>query len=205
MFLLKANLYDGAYEMLRATSATSILNTYLQPKGMDYWVAGSMLTSNQDGTNSSAIYAGIVKNTLDSEKLITTVSGDFSQTKAISASATGGAYVLGNFAGLLDLGHNHQIRATSADINDVFVLKLDAEARVSWIKNFGSANADEAIGLAPMPDGGVVIAYAEGSQGYVSGLEKFEESAPDSGKVKLIHLGANGEMLWERLLKTTSK
>jgi hypothetical protein len=203
MFLLNTTA-NGGFKMLRTTVSGNILSGYLGAHGDDFWVAGALLTQTESGLNSSALYAGLVKANLDSERLITPLSGDYSEAIALCA-ATEGAYVMGNFSGRLEVENVPEIVATGEMSNDVFVLKHAPDGSVVWLKKFGKATADEAIALAPMPDGGVVVVYAEGSAGYANGVTNFSEPAPKSGTIKLVRLAPDGAELWQRILQTENQ
>lgn len=203
MFLLNTTA-KGGFKMLRTTVSGNILSAYVGARGDDFWVAGALLTQTASGLNSSALYAGLVKANLDSERLITTVSGDFSEATVICAAADG-AYVIGNFSGRLEVENVQEIVAKGENSNDVCVLKLAPDGSVVWLKKFGAATADEAIALAPMPDGGVVVVYAEGSAGYANGITNFSEPAPKLATIKLVRLAPDGAELWQRILQTENQ
>jgi hypothetical protein len=204
MFLLNISDTDGAFRKLRATVSGKILTGYVGLRGDDFWVAGALLTENEMGNNSSVLYAGLVKENLDSERLIIALTGDYSEAIGI-ANGSEGAFVIGNFSGKFQVENVAAIQTSSDKGNDVFLLKLAANGQVAWLKQYGGINEDEAIAVAAMPDGGVVVVYSEGTAGYADGLINYDTPAPKSGTVKLVRLDGVGEVIWERVLQTENE
>lgn len=201
MFLLNISDTNGAFRKLRTTVSGSILTAYVGLRGDDFWVAGALLTGNDMGVNSSVLYAGLVKANLDSERLIIALTGDYSEAIGI-ANGSEGAFVIGNFSGKFQVENVEPIQTSGDKSNDVFLLKLADDGQVVWLKQYGAENEDEAIAVAAMPDGGVVVVYSEGTAGYADGLTNYDTPSPKSGTIKLVRLDGAGEVLWERVLQT---
>ncbi len=68
--------------------------------------------------------------------------------------------------------------------NDFLIYKLDVAGSVVWRKNFGGAGDDRAVGVAPTPDGGCVVAG-------------YSDSLTNGGTDFLVYrLAANGNVTW---------
>jgi hypothetical protein len=69
--------------------------------------------------------------------------------------STGDMYLLGSFAGTMDLGGTS---VTSAGKTDAFLARMGPEGSVAWSTRLGGAQEDYGLGLGLMQDGHVVAA-----------------------------------------------
>jgi enterochelin esterase-like enzyme len=74
----------------------------------------------------------------------------------VSSDGAGGAYLAGYTSGALDA-------ETSAGDKDAMVSRVDADGRLVWAHQFGSAGEDKAFAASLAPDGGVYVAGTAGS------------------------------------------
>ncbi|MBS1594646.1 MAG: T9SS type A sorting domain-containing protein [Bacteroidetes bacterium] len=77
---------------------------------------------------------------------------------------------------------------------DYWVVKMDTVGTIQWQKTFGGAGDDEALSIAPTPNGGYVVAgYIGSSNGYVSNFY-------GSSDYWILKLDTTGTINWQKNL-----
>jgi hypothetical protein len=98
---------------------------------------------------------------------------------------TDGGYVVAGIA--------YTTRSLGTAIPDAWILKLDAAGNVVWQRTYGGSDADYALSIEPLADGGYVVAGAT----FVAA--SFGASQSDAW---LLKLDADGAVLWQRTYGT---
>jgi uncharacterized protein (AIM24 family) len=120
------------------------------------------------------------------------------QVNALVVDSTGVVYAAGHFSASVDFdpGPANAIR-TSAGGTDAFVAQFSSDGDLVWIKTFGGAGNDTALGLAPDGSGGVYV--AGGFSGKVNfetdGSADVRTSAGESDAF-VCRFSGQGERLW---------
>jgi hypothetical protein len=91
------------------------------------------------------------------------------------------------------------IRLTSAGQTDVFVTKLDSQARVLWAVALGGPGADEGRGIAVTPSGDVYATGTfSGTVDFDPGPGRTELTSAGGSDAFLLRLSPKGELVWAR-------
>ncbi len=107
--------------------------------------------------------------------------------RAIISTSDGGYAVLG-FSNSSD----GDITDKTTNVNDYWLLKLDADGSIQWSKTYGGSKDDRGQSLVQTLDGGyVVTGYAMSDDGDGSNNEGFHDNW-------VLKLDASGTILWEK-------
>ncbi len=119
--------------------------------------------------------------------------GDASaQTVAdVGVDESGNIYLVGSFAGTLDVGLAPNL--VSAGDSDVFVVKLDPNGTPLWQRSFGGGNTDKAGGLSVTAGGNVLVTGEYVGDVSFGGKALAGKGGPDAFVVKLNALTGNLE------------
>ncbi|MCO6457547.1 MAG: cadherin domain-containing protein [Pirellulaceae bacterium] len=119
----------------------------------------------------------------------------------IAVTADGQAVATGRFSGTVDFDPSAagQAELTAAGDDDVFVVKLDADGRFQWARQFGAAGTQSGQAVALDATGGVVVT------GQFTGLVDFDpglgELPLDGGLIGnafVLKLNQAGDLAWAR-------
>lgn len=114
--------------------------------------------------------------------------GSGEDTARTIISTSDGGYALLGFSNSSD----GDITDKSTDVNDYWLLKLDAEGNTQWSKTYGGSKDDRGQSIAQTFDGGyVVTGYAMSDDGDGSNNEGFHDNW-------ILKLDASGTILWEK-------
>jgi len=163
------------------------------------YVAGSTdgLLPGQTSSGASQMDAFVRKYDTDGNELWTRQFGTgFAESAvAISMDASGGVYVAGNTNGRIP--NQTGGLEPSAGGNDVFVRKYDPAGNALWTRQFGSAGADLASGVAANASGEVYVA------GNTSGALPGQTSA--GGEDAFVRkYNASGTVIWTQQFGTAA-
>lgn len=107
--------------------------------------------------------------------------------QAIISTSDGGYAVLG-FTNSLD----GDITGKTTDVNDYWLLKLDADGNLQWNKTYGGSKDDRGQSIVQTSDNGfAVVGYAMSSDGDGSNNEGFHDNW-------ILKLNASGTIEWEK-------
>jgi len=116
-------------------------------------------TTTPPGTNSEDIVISKHTNVgaLVWRKVLNGASID--QGQSIALDAAGNVFVSGIFRSTVDFDPGPGVVSLAADgsLYDAFVMKLDTEGNLLWVKSAGSTGADQSLGLAVDPSGNVIV------------------------------------------------
>ena len=113
-------------------------------------------------------------------------TGDDTAREAI-VTADGGYAILG-FSNSTD----GDLQGKSTNVNDYWLLRLNAEGELLWSKTYGGSKDDRGQGIIQTADGGFAITgYAMSDDGDASNNEGFHDNW-------ILRLDSNGNILWER-------
>jgi len=83
---------------------------------------------------------------------------------ALAVDKSGNSYITGSFSDTLTIGKHH---LHSSGFYDIFIARINAKGDITWLKQAGGSESDEAYGIAVDRDGNVYIT------GYISGNADF--------------------------------
>ncbi|MBT8302668.1 MAG: hypothetical protein KJO63_15195, partial [Maribacter sp.] len=107
--------------------------------------------------------------------------------QAITATTDGGFAILG-YTNSMD----GDIINKTTDVNDYWLLKLDAEGNLEWNRTYGGSKDDRGQSLAQTQDGGYILTgYAMSDDGDGSNNEGFHDNW-------ILKLDASGNLEWEK-------
>jgi len=113
-------------------------------------------------------------------------SGDDTAREVI-VTVDGGYAILG-FSNSTD----GDLTGKTTNVNDYWLLRLNAEGEVLWSKTYGGSGDDRGQSIIQTPDGGFAITgYAMSSDGDASNNEGFHDNW-------VLRLDSKGNILWER-------
>ncbi len=122
---------------------------------------------------------------------------------AVTLDAVGGVYVAGYYGGTVDFdpGFGSASR-TSANLEDLFVLKVDVDGDFSWVvTSSGGALFDSVFDAAADPAGNVYVAGAfEGTVDLDPGPATLNLTSAGSTDAFILALDGSGSLLWARQL-----
>jgi hypothetical protein len=114
------------------------------------------------------------------------------RARAVAVDADGNVIVVGYFLGAIDFGG---ASLTSAGLDDIFVVRLDAYGHHVWSRRFGAGNNDHADHVALDADGNIAVT------GYMRGSVDFGGGAITSAGAAdgfVAALDNTGTHLWSR-------
>lgn len=162
------------------------------------YLAGSTAGTLPD---SQAINAGgadafLAKYAADGTRLWVRMLGTAAADEAtgIAVDADGNAFLAGRTGGTLPASAD-----TNAGDTDAFVVRFDSVGAVVWVRQFGSAAADGAAGIARDGAGALVVT---GSTAGV--MPQSVESAAGGSDAFLMKVGSSGTVAWVRQLGSTA-
>ena len=113
-------------------------------------------------------------------------SGDDTAREVIVTSD--GGYAILGFTNSTD----GDLTGKSTNVNDYWLLRLDAEGELLWTKTYGGSEDDQGQSVIQTADGGFAITgYAMSSDGDASNNEGFHDNW-------ILRLDSEGNILWER-------
>lgn len=201
-FILKLNK-GGNYVWAKALggatddNATAIL---VDAKGNVYTSGAFTSTVDFDPGAGTALYTSTGNEDAFISKL--DASGNYSavwvlagaakaNASAITTDSIDNVYVTGEYTGDLSAG---TFNLSAMGNNDAFILKINSNSQIEWVKNIGGTGSDYGQGIATDKVGSV---YA---MGYFQGTVDFD---PNAGTYNLkgsglyvLKLDGNGQMLW---------
>lgn len=74
--------------------------------------------------------------------------------RSIATDALGNVYVSGQFSQTVDFGSGN---VSAIGDNDIFILKLDADGNLQWVRTMGASGNDDAKSIATDPSGNVYV------------------------------------------------
>jgi hypothetical protein len=145
---------------------------------------GCSTDSNQDNSLEPEIPTGFIGE-LD---WIRNFGGSGEETaQAITATSDGGFAILG-----YTNSSDGDISDKITDVNDYWLLKLDAEGNLEWNKTYGGSKDDRGQSLTQTQDGGYILTgYAMSDDGDGSSNQGFHDNW-------ILKLDASGNMEWEK-------
>lgn len=117
-----------------------------------------------------------------------------------------GCQLTGHFSGEVDFdpGEGDALRQ-SRGFTDVFVVSLDLEGGLRWVRTWGGEFVDQAYGLASMAGGDVVVAgIFVGAVDFDTEAEEGERQALGRSDIFVARLGNDSTTRWVRVLGGTS-
>jgi hypothetical protein len=214
------------FQLLTLSAQTPALE-WVKKIGAANTQQGLAITSDQSGNVYSLSFfagtvdfdPGIATNTISAAG--STGQGDFAVTKldangnfvwvksfggtsndaarSITLDANGNIYVTGNFQGTCDFDPSSGTSTlTSVGNNDAFVLKLNSNGDLLWVRNIGSTNDDRGYSLKVDAVGNVY------TTGQFSGSADFDLTAPvthtltsfGQADIYILKLDVNGNFVW---------
>ncbi|SNY95126.1 hypothetical protein [Flagellimonas pacifica] len=113
-------------------------------------------------------------------------SGEDTAQKIIQT--TDGGYAVLGFSNSTD----GDIAEKTTNVNDYWLLKLDAEGNLQWSKTYGGSKDDRGQSVVQTTDGGyAIVGYAMSNDGDGSNNEGFHDSW-------ILRLDTSGNILWEK-------
>ncbi len=107
--------------------------------------------------------------------------------QAVIQTSDGGFAVLGYSSST-----DGDIVGKTTEVNDYWLLKLDAEGNLLWNKTYGGTKDDRGQSVVQTSDGGyAIVGYAMSDDGDGSNNEGFHDNW-------ILRLDANGNILWEK-------
>ena len=113
---------------------------------------------------------------------------DIQEPHAVAVDSEGNSYVVGSFQGAIELDSDTLVEVGGGD---AFVVKLDADAKTIWAKQFGSQSAEAATATAIDSAGNIIVA------GWSDGPIDFGGAPVPSG-IFVAKLSAAGVHLWSK-------
>ena len=110
---------------------------------------------------------------------------------AVAVDLDGNALVTGSFNGAVDFGG----QILEAIKTDVYVLKLDADGKTIWAKNYQGTSGESGGGIAVDVDGNVLIT------GWFDGIVNFDGhklEALGSNDLFILKLNPKGDVIWAK-------
>ncbi|MDI1448635.1 hypothetical protein [Polyangium sp. 6x1] len=112
----------------------------------------------------------------------------------VAALPDGSALVAGTYGFQIELD---DVSLLSDGRDDAFAVKLDPAGKVVWARSFGGAGHQRAVAIAALPDGGAIVAGMSSDE---LRLGTGEPEDTGFGLPFLVRLGADGALLWSRVL-----
>ncbi|MCL6266763.1 hypothetical protein [Flagellimonas myxillae] len=107
--------------------------------------------------------------------------------QSVIQTADGGYAILG-FSNSMD----GDLAGKTTEVNDYWLLKLDAEGNLIWGRTYGGTKDDRGQSVIQTTDGGyAIVGYAMSDDGDGSNNEGFHDNW-------ILRLGPNGNILWEK-------
>ncbi len=102
-----------------------------------------------------------------------------------------GGYI---FAGVTTSSANGDVTGTNKGLNDLWVVKLTATGAISWQKNYGGSQSENAYAIQQTTDGGYILSGITGSSvsGDVTGANK------GGSDIWLLKLTSTGTISWQK-------
>jgi len=110
-------------------------------------------------------------------------------------------YVAGKFSGTIDFDPGpNEFTITSSGMEDIFILKLDADGNFLWAKRMGGSGLDQAFSLAIDQQDGYVYTtgYFETTVDFDPGPNSYFLQAVGSWDIFISKLDENGSFLWAK-------
>jgi hypothetical protein len=144
-------------------------------------------------------------------------AGNFVWTKSVGAAASdvgygitidgsGNIYIAGHFESTVDFNPGPgTFNLTSAGIDDIFILKLDASGNFVWANRMGSTSNDVPYSITSDGSGNVyTTGYFIGTVDFDPGAGTYTLASAGGGYDIFIHkLDASGNFLWARSMGNT--
>ncbi|MGX1928184.1 hypothetical protein [Flagellimonas sp. 2504JD4-2] len=119
---------------------------------------------------------------------IKSFGGSGEDTAQSVVQTTDGGYAVLGFSNSMD----GDIVGKSTDVNDYWLLKLDADGNLMWNRTYGGTKDDRGQSVIQTADGGyAIVGYAMSDDGDGSNNEGFHDNW-------ILRLDASGNILWER-------
>jgi hypothetical protein len=116
----------------------------------------------------------------------------------VAVDPQGNALVTGGFQQTVTFGSGGPSLSSQGDY-DVFVLKLDPQGNVLWVRGFGGSAFDVAFSMAADAQGNAVLAgYITGTVDMDPGPGSFELASAGNADAFVLKLDPLGQFLWAR-------
>nr|HEX4313065.1 hypothetical protein [Kofleriaceae bacterium] len=129
--------------------------------------------------------------------MFTTGGIDTDGANTVAATADGGWIIGGSFKGTAVFGQTEFTAKGRTHKEDAFLLKLDKDVKVEWVKQFGGNYDDSIAHVAIDPQGNIIV---QGQFADVSewGGAPLKAGGGSDNDVVLAKYNANGEHLWSK-------
>jgi hypothetical protein len=143
---------------------------------------------------SEDIFVAKMNSTGNIEWAISGGNADKEHGEKIGVDKNNNVYVAGNYKGEIVFG-DKKISSISKGTPDIFLLKLDKDGKVLWLKSYGGKNGDEIGDMSIDPDGNIYLTGHFGKTATFGGYE-YKAISEINGDAFVTKLDAYGEVKW---------
>ncbi|MCS3797844.1 SBBP repeat-containing protein [Niastella sp. OAS944] len=156
---------------------------------------GTANLSSVDGANAFVLKLSPAGQYLWATNLLT------GEGQSIAIDAAGNSYITGVFAGTVDVSTpSGPVPLTSSGANDVFVIKLDANGNIVWVKQMGGTGDDRAQAIALDGSGNI---YTCGQSANGGDFDPGTGITMLTAGVYISKLNSNGGHVWAKQINAT--
>ncbi|HEX2786460.1 MAG TPA: SBBP repeat-containing protein [Ignavibacteria bacterium] len=143
---------------------------------------------------SEDVFVAKMNSTGNIEWAISGGGADKEQGKKIGVDKNGNVYVTGEYKGDIVFG-DKKISSASKGSPDIFLLKLDKDGKILWLKSYGGKQSDEVGDMSVDPDGNIYLTGHFGKVATFGGYE-YKAFSEINGDAFIVKLDEGGEVKW---------
>ena len=115
-----------------------------------------------------------------------------------SVDDNGNLYITGSFSGSVDVDASDTSNSiiTANGLDDIFVLKLNSEGELIWVKQFGGNNDDVAKGITIHNNYVYITGYFNATVNFDSNNSSFQLTSNGNNDIFILKLNASGSVVW---------